>query len=104
MDRIFLEDENNYIFNELSCYDESTKRRIKTSCCHCISAGIKPIMITGDHKITARAIAREIGIFNEEDNILEGVDLEKMSDEELLEIVKTVSVYTEFLRNIKRLE
>lgn len=92
-DRIFLEDENNYIFVGLVAMIDPPREESKQAVADCISAGIKPIMITGDHKITARAIAREIGIFNEEDNILEGVDLEKMSDEELLEIVKTVSVY-----------
>lgn len=59
----------------------------------CKNAGIKPVMITGDHKITAKAIAREIGLYEEGDKVLEGADIEKMTDEELIQIVSTVSVY-----------
>lgn len=59
----------------------------------CRRAGIKPIMITGDHKITARTIAREIGIFEEGDSVLEGIDVEKLSQEELIETVPKISVY-----------
>ncbi len=56
-------------------------------------AGIRTIMITGDHKVTASAIAREIGIFNDGDTALEGSELEKMSDTELDNLLETVSVY-----------
>jgi len=59
----------------------------------CQKAGIKTIMITGDHKLTAIAIAREVGIFREGDIALTGEELEKMSDEELEKIVEKVTVY-----------
>ena len=59
----------------------------------CRTAGIRPIMITGDHKITAVAIAQEIGLFNEGDVALTGVELEKISDEELYKNVRKYSVY-----------
>ena len=59
----------------------------------CKNAGIKPIMITGDHKITAKAIAREIGLYEEGDMVLEGADIENMTDEELKAIAPSVSVY-----------
>ena len=59
----------------------------------CIRGGIKPVMITGDHKITARTIAKNIGIFREGDIALEGVELEKMTDEELEKNVANISVY-----------
>jgi Ca2+-transporting ATPase len=59
----------------------------------CTAAGIRPVMITGDHKITAMAIAREIGIFREGDIAITGTELEKISDEELDRDVHKYSVY-----------
>lgn len=59
----------------------------------CTSAGIRPVMITGDHKATAMAIAREIGIFREGDLAITGSELEKISDEELNKTVANYSVY-----------
>lgn len=59
----------------------------------CRTAGIRPIMITGDHKITAVAIAQEIGMFNEGDTALTGSELEEISDEELYRDVHKYSVY-----------
>jgi len=59
----------------------------------CKQVKIKPIMITGDHKLTAMAIAQEMGIYQEGDIALTGEDLEKMPDEEFEEIVGKVTVY-----------
>ena len=59
----------------------------------CIAAGIKPIMITGDHKITASAIARRIGILQEGDMAVTGTELDAMSDSELNEKLAHISVY-----------
>lgn len=59
----------------------------------CKQAGIKPVMITGDHKITASAIAKSLGIMSESDRVLTGSDVEKMSDEELRNIAGCVSVF-----------
>lgn len=56
-------------------------------------AGIKPVMITGDHKITATAIAKKIGIFNQGDLSLTGQELDAMSDQELDEKLARISVY-----------
>lgn len=59
----------------------------------CQQVGIKPIMITGDHKLTAATIAKEMGIYKEGDMVLIGEELEKMSDEEFEKIVDQVTVY-----------
>ena len=59
----------------------------------CKTAGIKTVMITGDHKITATAIAKQLGILKDESEAITGLELEKMSDEELEKNVKKYSVY-----------
>lgn len=59
----------------------------------CKSAGIKTVMITGDHKITAIAIAKKLGILQNDKEALTGNDLEKMSEEELTKNVRKYSVY-----------
>ncbi len=59
----------------------------------CRAAGIKPVMITGDHVVTATAIAKELGIFLEGDRSITGAELDKMTEEELDAQVETISVY-----------
>lgn len=59
----------------------------------CREAGIKPIMITGDHVVTATAIAKELGIFVEGDRSITGVELDKLSENELDELLESISVY-----------
>lgn len=59
----------------------------------CIEAGIKPVMITGDHKITAVAIAKQLGILKSPDEAIEGKEIEKLSDRELKNKVESFSVY-----------
>lgn len=59
----------------------------------CRKAGIKPVMITGDHAATAMAIARDLGILREGDTVLTGRELDQMDDEELKEVVRSCSVY-----------
>ena len=68
---------------------EEAKEAVKK----CISAGIKPVMITGDHKITAMAIAKELGILKDGDEAVTGTELEEMTDDELVSRVKNISVY-----------
>jgi Ca2+-transporting ATPase len=59
----------------------------------CVKAGIKTIMITGDHKLTAVAVAKEIGMMKEDSLVLTGVELDALSDEEFEKIVENVAVY-----------
>ncbi len=59
----------------------------------CKQAGIKPIMITGDHKVTAKSIATQIGIYEEGDFVFDGNELDQLSDEALKEKLPHISVY-----------
>jgi Ca2+-transporting ATPase len=69
------------------------REEVKEAVKKCTEAGIRPVMITGDHKITAMAIAKELGILREGDEAVTGTELEAMSDEELKNRVKKISVY-----------
>ena len=69
------------------------REEVKDAIKKCKSAGIKTVMITGDHKITAVAIAKELGILNDEKEAITGSELEEMSDAELRKNVKKYAVY-----------
>ncbi|MDR2036451.1 MAG: calcium-translocating P-type ATPase, PMCA-type [Bacteroidales bacterium] len=69
------------------------REEVKVAVDKCRSAGIKPVMITGDHKITAVAIADALGIKEPDDQALTGLDVEKMSDKELEKNVEAIAVY-----------
>ncbi|MBQ8994849.1 MAG: cation-translocating P-type ATPase [Oscillospiraceae bacterium] len=69
------------------------REEVKDAVALCRQAGIKPVMITGDHVVTASAIAREIGILTDEDEAVTGVQVDDMSDDELLERVRHIAVY-----------
>lgn len=86
-------DESNFIFIGLISMIDPPREESKEAVKSCVRAGIKPVMITGDYKVTAKAIAREIGIYKDGDETLNGVEVEKMSDEELMKHVERISVY-----------
>ena len=88
-----FDDENDLCFVGMVAQMDPPRLESKEAVEKCRIAGIKPIMITGDHAITAQSIAEEIGIFKDGDIALEGAQLEKMSDEELDAILPKVSVY-----------
>ena len=90
---ITLEDENGLTFLGLIAMMDPPRIESQDAVSECIRAGIRPVMITGDHKITASAIAKEIGILTEDTIAVEGAEIEKMSDEELIDFVEKVSVY-----------
>ena len=88
-----LEDETGLTFLGLIAMMDPPREESKAAVAECIAAGIRPIMITGDHKITASAIAREIGILTPGTEAVEGAVIDSMSDEELRQFVPKVSVY-----------
>lgn len=90
---ITLTDEDEYIFLGLISMMDPPREESMMAVAECKRAGIKPIMITGDHKSTASAIAKRIGILENELEACEGAVIDKMSDEELEEYVEGVSVY-----------
>ena len=69
------------------------REEVKDAVEKCKTAGIKTVMITGDHKITAIAIAKALGILENEDEAITGSELEEMSDEDLIKNVRKYSVY-----------
>lgn len=87
------EDEKGLTFIGLIAMMDPPRKESKDAVAKCIAAGIKPIMITGDHKITAAAIAKKIGILNDISEAVEGSIIDTMSDNELEEFVENVSVY-----------
>ncbi len=90
---VTLEDERDMLFLGLIAMMDPPREESKAAVADCISAGIRPIMITGDHVVTASAIAREIGILTPGTKAVEGSVIETMSDEELRGFVPEVSVY-----------
>ncbi|MBM6829042.1 cation-translocating P-type ATPase [Anaerotignum lactatifermentans] len=88
-----LEDERELVFTGLIAMMDPPREESAPAVADCRRAGIRPVMITGDHKITASAIAKKIGILQEGDKAVEGSELEKMTDEELRQEVSKISVY-----------
>ena len=90
---IGLDDENGLEFMGLIAMMDPPREESKAAVAECISAGIKPVMITGDHKVTAAAIAKEIGILKDYSEAAEGAEIDSLTDEQLKEYVPTKSVY-----------
>ena len=92
-DEIGLEDEDGLEYMGLIAMMDPPREESAQAVAECKSAGIKPVMITGDHLITASAIAKEIGILDSFDEAVEGSELDKYTDEQLTEYVADKSVY-----------
>lgn len=88
-----LENETGFIFLGLVAMVDPPREESKAAVSDAKRAGIRPVMITGDHKITATAIAKQIGIFEEGDMAVTGVELDAMSDQELDQKIEHISVY-----------
>ena len=92
-EELSLEDENNLTFLGLIAMMDPPREESMAAVVECKRAGIRPIMITGDHKVTAAAIAKRIGILEDESEACEGAVIDSMSDEELKNFVEGISVY-----------
>ena len=88
-----LEDETDMTFVGLISMIDPPREESVQAVADAKRAGIRTVMITGDHKVTATAIARKIGIFTDGDMALEGVELDAMSDEELDQKLAKIAVY-----------
>ena len=85
--------ENDLIFVGMVGMIDPPREEVKHAVDKCKTAGIKTVMITGDHKITAVAIAKSLGILENEDEAITGSELEEMSDEDLTKNIRKYSVY-----------
>jgi len=89
-----LEDElNDIIFAGFIALKDPLRKEAKETFELTQSAGIRTIIVTGDHKLTAKAVVSELGLKVDEKNIVEGKDLDQMSDEELLKKVENIDIY-----------
>lgn len=88
-----LDLENDLIFMGLVGMIDPPRPEAKVAVETCLKAGIKPVMITGDHIVTASAIAKELGILKDGDSAITGSELDAMTDSELDDVVESISVY-----------
>ena len=85
--------EQNLVFIGLTGMIDPVRPEVKAAIEECRAAGIRPVMITGDHKDTAVAIAKELGIITDASQAITGAELDKISDDEICEAVKKYGVY-----------
>lgn len=90
---ISVDDEDNLEFIGLTAMMDPPRLESAPAVAECKAAGIKPVMITGDHVVTAAAIAKEIGILENESEAVEGKVLDDLTDEQMVDFVADKSVY-----------
>lgn len=93
--------ENNLIFAGIVGMIDPVRPEVVEAVASCKSAGIKPVMITGDHKDTAVAIGKQLNIIDNETEAITGAELDKMSDDELKKIIYNINVYARVQPNHK---
>ena len=92
-EHLTTESEKDFIFLGLISMMDPPREESVKAVRDAIRAGIKPIMITGDHSVTATAIAKQIGIYRKGDQTVTGLELDQMSDQELDAQIEHISVY-----------
>jgi Ca2+-transporting ATPase len=85
--------EHSMIFVGLMGMIDPPRDEVREAVARCRSAGIRPIMITGDHKLTAKAISVDVGLIDREGEVITGSDIEDMTDEQFIDTVKSCSVF-----------
>jgi Ca2+-transporting ATPase len=95
------DEENNLVFIGLVGIIDPPREEVKAAIKICHKAGIRVVMITGDHKITAGAIGKELGILEKETEALSGEEIDRLSHEDFLERVKTTNVFARVSPNHK---
>ncbi len=85
--------ETDLVFMGLYGMMDPPREEVKTAIAECLSAGIRPVMITGDHKSTAVAIATQLGFFKEDSQALAGAEIDTLTDDALAERVEQIAVY-----------
>lgn len=85
--------EQDLVFLGLVGMIDPPRREVPKAVKKCRSAGIRPVMVTGDHKVTAQAIGREVGIYHKGDRVLTGRELDRISEDELEDIVEDVTIF-----------
>ena len=92
-DELEMNDEHDLVLLGLISLMDPPRIESAEAVADCKQAGIKPIMITGDHKVTAKSIAAQIGIYEDGDSVLDGNELDQLSDAELKQKLPHISVY-----------
>lgn len=92
-EQLCLENEKDFTFLGLTAMIDPPREESKAAVADAKRAGIRPVMITGDHKITATAIAKQIGIFGEGDISMVGTELDSITDKELDQLIEHISVF-----------
>ncbi|HDQ23118.1 MAG TPA: HAD family hydrolase [Candidatus Uhrbacteria bacterium] len=91
------DDLHDFVFVGVFALKDPLRKEAKVAIHLCKQAGIHPVIITGDHRLTVKAIAKEIGLDAKDENIIEGSELDDLSDDELKEKVKEVTIYARAL-------
>ncbi len=83
-----------FIFTGFIALSDPIRKEVKQAMRICRKAGMRPIIVTGDHQLTAKAVAEELGFKITKENLLEGMDLDKLSDKEFEEILDKIQIYS----------